>query len=82
MKIPYVKVVWLDSILDTSGWVCLDSYDFEIHQDSMRMETVGYCIKSTDKALFIAQSIGNNQISSVVSIPSGCILSIIKIKDS
>ena len=80
-KTPLVKVVWHDSILDTSGWIDLDSYDFQSHTNSMRMETVGYCIKSTDEAVFLAQSIGNNQVVSVISIPSGCILSIIKIKE-
>ena len=76
-----VKVHWLDSIQDISGWVDINDYDFDFHEKSMSMETIGYCIKSTDNAIFIAQSIGNNQVASVVSIPSGCIRSIIKIKE-
>lgn len=72
-----ITVRWLDSIQDTSGWVNLDDYDFKSHEDSMIMETTGYCLKATDRALFLAQSIGNDKISSVVCIPSGCILSII-----
>lgn len=77
---PLVKVVWLDSIQDISGWVDEESYDFVSHEDNMRMETVGWCIKSTDKTLFLAQSTGNGNISSVVSIPSGCILSILVLR--
>ena len=73
---PLVKVVWSDSIQDISGWVDEESYDFCLHEESMRMETTGYCIKSTDNAIFVAQSIGNDKIASVISIPSGCIKSI------
>lgn len=73
---PLVKVVWLDSIQDISGWVDEESYDFVSHEDNMRMETIGYCIKSTDNAIFVAQSIGNDKVASVISIPSGCIKSI------
>ena len=73
---PLVKVVWLDSIQDISGWVDEESYDFGLHEESMRMETIGYCIKSTDNAIFVAQSIGNDKVASVISIPSGCIKSI------
>ena len=73
---PLVKVVWLDSIQDISGWVDEESYDFVSHEDNMRMETTGYCIKSTDNAIFVAQSIGNDKVASVISIPSGCIKSI------
>jgi len=43
------------------------------------METVGYLIKATDEAVFVAQTVANNQIASVVSIPSGCIKSIRKL---
>lgn len=74
-----VKIVWNDSILDTSGWADLDTYDFNNHLKSMRMETVGYLIKATDEAVFVAQTVANNQIASVVSIPSGCIKSIRKL---
>jgi hypothetical protein len=76
-----VKVHWLDSIQDTSGWVDINEYDFDLHEKSMSMETIGYCIKSTDNSIFIAQSVGNDKVASVVSIPSGCIRSIIKIKE-
>ena len=79
--LPKVKVHWVDSIQDISGWVDLSEYDFEAHEKSMSMETIGYCIKSTDNAIFIAQSVGNDKVASVVSIPSGCIRSIIKIKE-
>jgi len=76
-----VKVHWLDSVQDISGWVDVNEYDFDFHEKSMSMETIGYCIKSTDNAIFIAQSVGNDKVASVVSIPSGCIRSIIKIKE-
>jgi len=76
-----VKVHWLDSVQDISGWVDINEYDFDLHEKSMSMETIGYCIKSTDNAIFIAQSVGNDKVASVVSIPSGCIRSIIKIKE-
>ena len=75
-----MKVVWHDSILDTSGWIDLESYNFQTHIDSMRMETVGYLIKMEDEAIFVAQTAANNQVASVISIPSGCILSILKLK--
>lgn len=75
-----VQVKWYDSTMDTSGWVDIDDYDFDAHEKTMVMKTVGYCIKATDKALFLAQSIGNDKAASVISIPSGCIKSIIKIK--
>ena len=76
-----VKVHWLDSVQDISGWVDVNEYDFDFHEKSMSMETIGYCINSTDNAIFIAQSVGNDKVASVVSIPSGCIRSIIKIKE-
>ena len=76
-----VQVKWHDSTIDSSGWVDIDDYDFDFHEKSMSMETIGYCIKSTDNAIFIAQSVGNDKVASVVSIPSGCIRSIIKIKE-
>ena len=74
-----VQVKWHDSTIDSSGWVDIDDYDFDAHEKTMVMKTIGYCIKSTDKTLFLAQSIGNNKAASVVAIPSGCIVSIIKI---
>lgn len=75
-----VQVKWYDSTMDTSGWVDIDEYDFDTHEKTMVMKTIGYCIKSTDKALFLAQSIGNNKAASIIAIPSGCIRSIIKVK--
>lgn len=79
-KRSLVKVVWLDSIQDISGWVDEESYNFDSHEENMRMETVGWCVKTTDRALFLAQSTGNGNISSIVSIPSGCILSILVLR--
>lgn len=75
-KKPLIKVIWSDSVQDISGWIEEESYDFDLHEESMRMETTGYCIKSTDNAIFVAQSIGNDKVASVISIPSGCIKSI------
>jgi hypothetical protein len=71
-----LKIVWFDSIQDISGWVDEGSYDFEAHEESMRMESVGWCVKVSDNVIFLAQSTGNDNISSIIAIPSGCIKSI------
>ncbi len=77
---PLLKVSWSDSIQDNSGWVRCEEYDFSSHEESSRMESTGKCIKITDKTMFLAQSYGNGQINSIISIPVGCILSIIVLR--
>ena len=72
----FISVRWTDSIKDNSGWV--EDYDFDAHEAMTTIESSGYCIKVTDKNIFLAQSIGNGMVSGVVSIPSGSILSIIR----
>ena len=71
-----VKVHWMDTIQDASGWVDLDEYDYTAHEEAMLMETVGFLMNVTDKSIFVAQSVGNNQVTGVTCIPFGCILSI------
>jgi hypothetical protein len=73
-----VKIEWIDTISDNSGWNETKSYDFASHEEQSLYETVGFFVNSTDLSVFVCMSanIDSDITGNMLSIPKTSIVSI------
>lgn len=77
-----IEVEWDDSVMDQSGWVAIDDFNFDNHLKAMRYFTSGYFLRKTENALFVCQSYRpDGQLCGIMAIPFKAINKIIKVKD-
>ena len=75
-----IEVDWEDSVMDQSGWVDINNYDFDGHLVAMKYFTSGYFVRKIENALFICQSFRpDGQACGIISIPFTAIKRIIKV---
>jgi hypothetical protein len=77
-----LKIDWVDSLSDESGWTSLENYDYDDLYLNLIHQSVGYLIRESNKAITVAHSIRGNKtfMLGVITIPKGCIKRITKIK--
>jgi hypothetical protein len=83
MTFPIVKVVWIDSEREASGWTRLE----EIKDTLTEIETVGFLYKDTDILVSLIQTMDSKALSGdidgdvlyAINIPRGCVKSITKL---
>ena len=74
---PLVRIQWEDSRGVTTGWEWKDDVD---PLPPVVIFSVGYLIKDTKRYKTLVQSVSDEQILGRLTIPSGCIKSIKKLK--
>jgi hypothetical protein len=76
-KYDIIKVQWIDTISDNSGWNDPKIYDFDEHENQSGYSTIGFYIKTTQQSIFICMSanVDVDVCGNILSIPLSSIIS-------
>ncbi len=82
-KYQEVKVVWQDAMSDISSWSMEHEFSFPLHVAKSINCSIGYFIKIHKDNLFICRDFNPSDLSmsGIFSIPVGCVLKIIRMKE-
>lgn len=80
-NIKAYKIDWIDSCSSNVEWSLIK--DFEGDIEPVRITTYGVIIQKTKECITVAQNYSANpeQVSSLMTIPKGCIKKIVELKD-
>lgn len=73
-----LEIDWIDSCSDDTSWMNVEDFNYDEHDKAMRLRTIGYFLKETELATYIARSHrpGGKLVDGLFSIPNKAIIKI------
>ena len=80
-NIKAYRIEWIDSCSSNMRWSLIENFEGDI--EPIRITTYGVIIQRTKECITVAQNYSTypRQVSSLMTIPKGCIKKIVELKD-